>query len=262
MQHFFDVDAPSASGGLPTYRATEIALAGWGPDHVAGPAVVGLLAQVLEDAHGVQGFTPVRLTTELLRTFRTASTIVRTEVVRTGRRIVVARAEAIQHDHVVAIATFVQYQRSENAPGELWAPDLTLPQPPALDDDTSEQEAWFHSESVGWSTELSDHCNADRFTAWWTPPQVTADRAASPFARAVMVGEWTSLVTNLGTKWVGYINGDLTVALSRVPTSRWIGVQALSHIDADGVAVGTAVIGDRDGPIGSGAVTALANVHP
>lgn len=34
-----------------------------------------------------------------------------------------------------------------------------------------------------------------------------------------MVAEATSLVTNLGTKGIGYINGDLTVALSRLPRS-------------------------------------------
>lgn len=32
----------------------------------------------------------------------------------------------------------------------------------------------------------------------------------SPFVRAVMAAEVTSLVTNLGTHGVGYINGDLT----------------------------------------------------
>lgn len=262
MIRFFDVDEPATPDGPPRYRATEIALAGWGPDHVAGPAVVGLLAQVLEDAHGVDGFVPARLTVELLRTFRTAPTTVHTEIVRTGRRIVVARAEAVQNDHVVAIATFVQYKRTENAPGERWLPDLTVPAPPALDDPSSEAAAWYHSASSGWTTELSDHLNADRFTAWWKPPQVTAGREPSPYARAVMVSEWTSLVTNIGTDWVGYINGDLTVALSRVPSSKWVGVQALSHLDADGIAVGTSVITDRDGAIGSGTVTAIANAHP
>lgn len=261
MIRFFDVD-PAGPGGSPTYRATEHALAGWGPDHVAGPAVVGLLAQVLEDERGVDGFVPARLTVELLRTFRTAPTTVNTEVVRTGRRIAVARAEAVQNDHVVAVATFVQYARTENAPGDRWRPDLTPPRPPALDDPSSEPVAWYHSESAGWTTDLADHCNADRFAAWWKPPQVTAGRDPSPYARAVMVSEWTSLVTNLGTNWVGYINGDLTVALARVPTSEWVGVQALSHLDVGGIAVGTSVIADPDGVIGSGTVTALANAHP
>ncbi|MGZ8178831.1 acyl-CoA thioesterase domain-containing protein [Williamsia sp. SKLECPSW1] len=262
MISFFDVDEPTTPAAPPTYRAAEISLAGWGPDHVSGPAVAGLLAQVLEDAHGVEGFTPARLTIELLRTFRTAPTVVHTEVIRTGRRIVVAQAEAVQNDHVVAIATFVQYLRTENAPGERWVPDLAPPRPPELDDPSSEHMAWYHSASGGWTTELGDHRNADRFAAWWKPPEVTAGREPSPFARAAMVSEWTSLVTNIGTNWVGYINGDLTTALSRVPSSEWVGVQALAHVDADGVAVGTSVLADLHGVLGTGTVTCLANIHP
>ena len=72
-----------------------------------------------------------------------------------------------------------------------------------------------------------------------------------------MVAEATSLVTNLGTKGVGYINGDLTVGLSRLPVGEWIGVQADSHWAEDGVAVGTATLFDRRGAFGSGMTTAV-----
>jgi hypothetical protein len=66
-------------------------------------------------------------------------------------------------------------------------------------------------------------------------------------------------VTNLGTHGVGYINGDLTVGLARLPVGEWIGVQADSHWAADGVAVGTATLFDRSGAFGSGVTTAVAN---
>jgi acyl-CoA thioesterase len=74
-----------------------------------------------------------------------------------------------------------------------------------------------------------------------------------------MVAEATSLVTNLGTQGIGYINGDLTVGLSRLPVGEWIGVQADSHWAEDGVAVGTATLFDRSGAFGSGMTTAVAN---
>ena len=63
----------------------------------------------------------------------------------------------------------------------------------------------------------------------------------------------------MGTAGVGFINGDLTVALARMPVDDWIGVQADSHVDADGIAVGTATLYDRAGAFGSGMVTAIAN---
>ena len=74
-----------------------------------------------------------------------------------------------------------------------------------------------------------------------------------------MIAESTSLVTNLGTHGVGYINGDLTVGLARLPVDDWVGAQADSHWAADGIAVGTATLFDSRGPFGSGMVTAVAN---
>ena len=84
-------------------------------------------------------------------------------------------------------------------------------------------------------------------------------RTISPFVRAVMVAESTSLVTNLGTEGIGYINGDLTVALSRLPVDEWICIQGDSHWASDGIAVGTATLFDHQGAFGSGMTTAVAN---
>ena len=74
-----------------------------------------------------------------------------------------------------------------------------------------------------------------------------------------MAAEATSLVTNLGTDGVGYINGDLTVGLARLPVGEWIGVQGDSHWASEGVAVGTATLFDQDGAFGSGMTTAVSN---
>ncbi|CAN5485557.1 hypothetical protein BH11ACT6_BH11ACT6_23560 [soil metagenome] len=58
---------------------------------------------------------------------------------------------------------------------------------------------------------------------------------------------------------MGYINGDLTVALSRLPHDEWVGVEADSHWVANGVSVGTATLFDSAGAFGTGMVTAVSN---
>ncbi len=257
MKPFFEVIDHK---GAVAYLANEHAVGAWGPGQVTGPAVVGLMAQVLEDEQGEPGFLPARTTFELLRPFVTEPTVLRTELVRAGRRIKVSRVGAIQDDKLVASAMFVQYRISENAPGERWRADDAVPFPPDADADP-ETTSWYHSESAGWTNDLGAHLNADRSTAWWNVVGITADRTPSPYVRAVTTTELTSLVTNLGTGWVGYINGDLTVALSRLPEGRWVGVRETSHLDSAGVAVGTSTIYDRSGPIGSGMVTALNNTQ-
>ena len=81
----------------------------------------------------------------------------------------------------------------------------------------------------------------------------------SPFVRTVVAAEATSLVTNLGTRGIGYINGDLTVGMARLPVGEYVGVQADSHWCSEGVAVGAATLFDDDGPFGTAMVTAIAN---
>jgi hypothetical protein len=54
---------------------------------------------------------------------------------------------------------------------------------------------------------------------------VVAGEENSHFVRAVMAAEAPSLVTNMGTRGIGYIDADLTVGLARLPVGEWIGVQ-------------------------------------
>jgi hypothetical protein len=81
--------------------------------------------------------------------------------------------------------------------------------------------------------------------------EVLAGEKNSPFVRAVTIAEAPSLVTNLGTQGIGYINGDLSAAFSRMPVDDWICVQADSHWASDGIAVGTATLFDHRGAFGA-----------
>jgi hypothetical protein len=113
--------------------------------------------------------------------------------------------------------------------------------------------------SAGWTRSPAEHQNESQKTFCYRGLTVIEGEKVSPFVRAVMVAEATSLVTNLGTEGIGYINGDLTVALSRLPVDEFICVQADSHWAADGIAVGTATLFDHQGPFGTGMTTAVAN---
>jgi hypothetical protein len=91
------------------------------------------------------------------------------------------------------------------------------------------------------------------------PPRGEQWAPATDFDWPAEFAEGTSLVANLGTGGVGYINGDLTVALARLPVDEWMGIQADSHRAAEGISVGTATLFDRIGAFGSGLVTAVGD---
>ena len=66
-------------------------------------------------------------------------------------------------------------------------------------------------------------------------------------------------MTNTGTDGIGYINGDVTLALTRLPEGIELGLEADSHRACDGVAVGSATMFDRDGTLGICTVSAIEN---
>src|SRR5699024_9116240 len=105
-----------------------------------------------------------------------------------------------------------------------------------------------------WSQDMGAHQGDRRKRSWNRSLDVVADEGATPFQRAVTLGEATSLMTNWGTEGIGFINADLTVALARLPRSADFGIEADEHLGADGVAVGTASLFDRDGVFGTGTV--------
>jgi hypothetical protein len=238
------------------FQPTQFAGSHWGDNHLNGPAVVGLAAQILESFCGSSDFMPTRLTVDLFRAARSVLTSVSPRVVRDGRRVRSADCDVTQEGRLVARASLLQYRRSTAPPGRLWSVPTTIPFPPRRDDGV---QTAVDSDAGEWSRSPGDHQNDSRKRFYNSAIDVVSGQPVSQFVRAVMVAEATSLVTNLGTAGVGYINGDLTVGLARLPVGEWIGVQADSHWAADGVSVGTATLFDRSGAFGSGMVTAVAN---
>ncbi|WP_101947029.1 thioesterase family protein [Mycobacterium sp. 3519A] len=238
------------------YLPTSFAQSHWGDDHLNGPAVVGLAARELEKHAGSPDFTPARFTADLFRAARNTPTTIDVRTVRDGRRVRTTECDVVQDGRPVTRATLVQYRRSAPPPGREWSASVAHPQPPEPDDSI---QPFVGSAEVGWTRSPAAHQNDSRKCFFNDGIKVVAGEENSAFVRAVMLAESTSLVTNLGTRGIGYINGDLTAAFARLPVDAWIAVQADSHWTSDGISVGTATLFDSQGPFGTGMVTAVAN---
>lgn len=238
------------------FGPTPLAGGHWGESMISGPAVAGLAAWALEKDFGESGFLPARFTIDLLKPARQVPTRIQTRLVRDGRRVRYVACDVIQGDWIVARATSVSYRVSQSPAGEVWEPQSEFAAPPQ----TGGEGMFVASEQAGWSVLGAQHQNTSRKLAYYSGEDVVAGEAASPFVRSVVVAEAaTNMVVNLGTAGIGYINGDLTVSLSRLPRSEFIGVRGDTRCAVDGVAVGTATLFDAVGPIGTASVTALAN---
>ncbi|CAN3129412.1 acyl-CoA thioesterase domain-containing protein [Mycobacterium sp. smrl_JER01] len=246
--HFVTVDG--------AFLPTRYAQSHWGDDHLNGPAIVGLVARGLENECGGTEFHPTRLTVDLFRAARNAPTTLDIRVVRDGRRVRSAECDVVQDGRNVARATLIQYRPSAPPPGTLWQRAGKPPQWPEPD---SSVQPFVGSDDGGWTRSPAGHQDASRKRFFNDGIRVVTGESNSPFVRSAMVAEATSLVTNLGTAGVGYINGDLTVALARLPVDDWIGLEADAHHAAAGLAVGTATLYDSLGAFGAGLTTAIAN---
>jgi hypothetical protein len=238
------------------FHPTTAAGGHWGAGLISGPAVAGIAAYALERDFGRPGFLPARFTIDLIKPAAQVPTVVQTRVVREGRRVRYTECEVLQGDSVVAHASMVQYLQSEAPPGEEWSATPAFHGPGQAGGDAM----FVCTDESGWSVMGAEHQNTSRKRAYYRGRDVVAGVPVTPFVRAAVVAEAaTNMVLNLGTNGIGYINGDITVTLSRLPRSEYLGVQGDSRLAAAGVATGTATLFDDHGPVGTAIVTALAN---
>lgn len=257
----------------------------WATGTLNGPAVCALAAHRTETLFAEPGFRPARFTIDLFKAAREAPTVTRGRLIRSGGRIRVAELDVVQFPDesatadddgiIVARSTTVFLRESHNPPGDRWErrPEALTFTPPDDDAvptaplDTDEPDSftimWAHDGTDGtvgrWDTEMSRHQNGARKRRWARAAPAVLGEQITPFARAVTAAESTSLMANWGSTGIGFINCDLTVALSRLPEGQWIGVEADSHTEHDGISASTAGLYDAKGMWGTGMVTAVNN---
>ena len=243
---------------------TELACSLWSDDQVHGVALSGALARGLERAAGDTGradLRPARYTVDLFRAARMQPVLVRTTVVREGRRLCLIDAVMEQGGEPVARASGLFVQPSEPPPGAVWEPDARF-EPPPLDLAAVSDEPrvpLFSSELLGWSTSFAEHQNGERKMTWQTGMPVVPDERPSPFIAVASIADAASMVTNWGANGVEQINTDITLTLARLPVSLEVGLAAIDRVSSDGIAVGTAAVFDRQGPVGNTVVSSIAN---
>lgn len=250
--------------GEGTFLPTASAVGPWGPDTVSGLVVAGLVAYGAEQGGGGDDFVGTRLTVDMVRMAVQGELHVAADVLREGRRLRMVDVTVTQGGRNVAHGRAVFARRSEQPPGSVWTPSVTMPPAPAPD----ETPAFGPKPYVG-----PDAVPVSTFDPWRDPAQqkyVWYDCAAqlvegeptSAFVRAAAVADVANPLTNWGSEGLQFVNSDVTLSLSRLPIGTMLGLAARDRQEADGVSVGSAVMFDCSGPIGITTVTALASQVP
>lgn len=244
---------------------TALANGPWGAT-ISGHVTGGLLGHVIDELGGDPGLQPARLTVDLLRPAAMSPMWARTEVVRNGKRLKLVHAELLQGDAVVARASALFLRRGEPPEGDVWSGAVEMPPPPTEPGNPLEggsMMVWTYGRSsadAGPGNDLTEWAHDGPKFVWVRESNpVVAGHPLTAFTRAAMAGDVASSLTHYGTAGLKYINADYTLTLSRLPDGSDIGLAALTQSSAAGVAVGSAALFDRNGPIGAATVAALAN---
>lgn len=239
-----------------------IAHGGWGPT-LGGQVVGGLLARAIEGQVTDTDLHPARLTVEILRRVASQPVRVSASVVRAGNRMQSVDAAMTQDGTLVARASALYLRRGAQPDGEFWSTAVSLPPIPAEPEQFAEAVPMFIRAygPTADSTQLEfPWQQAGPRYAWVREfRDLVAGEPPTPFIRAAMAVDVTSSMTNFSTAGLAFINADYTLSLSRLPDGPFIGLAALTHSSADGVATGSTALFDHLGPIGTGSSTAIAN---
>ncbi|MEV0339381.1 acyl-CoA thioesterase domain-containing protein [Nocardia sp. NPDC050713] len=240
--------------------AEKLAVSPWAPDKLSGTGVCGLLAREIE-THCPDGFVPARLTVDLHQPVANAAFDMRSRVVRRGSRIAVVDAAMVQDGQERARASAVYLITGDEPPGRVWSSAEDLPMPPQGCVLPEGSPPLFKSGEREWTSDFAANQNAERKVSWHSLPPLVADEPITPFQRAAILGDATNHVCHWGSEGAGYINADVTVALSRLPIGYELGLRADNTIAADGISIGSATLYDRTGPVGTCVVTTLSNAR-
>jgi len=242
------------------YVPTAIARGGWGPS-LSGHVVGGLLGWAVERAVDDPQLLPARLTVDLPRPTKLEPIEVHTHVQHDRRRLRLVEAVLTQRGTPVARASALFLRRGPQPDGQVWSQPVQMP-PLRIEDEGAPS---LFMRTYGWGSGLQNpdpgwaHTSGPKYT-WLQETRPLIDgEPLTAFTRAAMAGDITASIANWGTNALQFINADYTLTLSRLPEGPHIGLASLTHYSTDGVATGSAVLVDHEGPIGNAVSVAIAH---
>jgi hypothetical protein len=224
------------------YRPTSHTRGPWDPDACHGGPPAGAIARELELL--VPGAPLRRLTLDLLRPVPFAGFRVVPELIHGGRTVSSTAAELVDAEgRVCARARGLHIASSEptdlptveprhpgGSPAE--APDGPFPIQQALHD----LPAFNDPSGVRMRYPVGHDNSPGPTITWMQTVPLLPDEVPSPFQRICALADSGNAISrNAQPEEVNFVNPDLTLVLHRNPVGEWLGSQAESHWQPDGV---------------------------
>lgn len=247
------------------FVATELSTGPWSRDALHGTPVTALLAHELAAVPGGEDMFPARVTVELFRPVGHTPMRVALEVTRPGKKVRVVEARLIDatsagRSPVLARATLQQIRRAPvPLPARHREIDPVDPPPSLPEDEPAADSSMYRDDPPAFHNAAVEHRSSDGFFDALGPgfdwirihTDLLPGVALSPFERAVATADFGNGVgATLPVPEYLFVNPDLTVVLSDLPTDEWVALEARTRLGDHGVGYNESAIYGRNGRIG------------
>jgi hypothetical protein len=244
------------------FAATELTRGPWDPgaQHAGPPAA--LLGHALEGLPEAKEFQVGRATFEILGPVPIAPIAVSARIARPGRRVQLLEAELSADGEALMRATAWRIRTGEV---ELPAEAVVVEPPPPPPERGSVVSFFPTGQEHGYHTGMEARFISGEFVepgpavAWlrmrWP---LVAGEEPTPLQRVLIVADvGNGISASLDYRRYLFINVDLSVHLERMPAGEWIGVNAVTRPEPNGVGTAESVLFDGEGRIGRAIQTLL-----
>jgi len=249
------------------YRPTDHTRGPWDPEACHAGPPTGAIARELE-LRGPD--LPLRrLTVDLLRPIPFAGFRIRTETVHGGRTVATTSAELVDEDdrvcararglHIAGRDPIELPTIPQRHPGG--APANAADGPFPIEQALHDQPAFNDPSGVRMRYPDGHDNSPGPTTTWMRTVPLLPDEPTSPFQRICALADSGNAISRNAQPWeVNFVNPDLTVVLHRDPVGDWLGSQAESHWQPDGVGLADALLFDELGPVGRAVQTLVLRI--
>ncbi len=237
-----------------SYQPSELTRGPWDPDsqHAGPPCAV--LGGEMDRAGRIAPARVTRIAFEILRPVPIAPLTVSARVVRPGRSVELVEGTLAHGDKEILCARAwrvrtepLELDRARRAEQPMPGPDAAAP-----------REFFATGHDVGYHSAMEVRFVAGAYVepgparAWMRQRvPLVQGRETSPLERVLVAADSGNGVSApLDYRRFIFINTDLSVTLRRLPEGEWIGLDAVSHVEPDGIGLTDTMLHDERGALG------------
>ncbi len=240
--------------GSSGFHPTAFALGPWTSEHLHGGPVAGLIAREAQRCEPDERLRVARLTVELVRPVGLSLISLEARLIKPGHKVQLVEVIARQDGIEVALGRALRIRTA----------DVDLPQvarhaePPLAPPESGvamvskNVPRTFHSEGAELRFVKGAFESPGPATVWVRlRVPVLADERPSPLERVATAADFGNGVSSplSYSDWL-FINPDLTIHVSRLPVGQWVGLEARTLAEPQGIGISESRLWDEEGPIG------------